>query len=91
MSVSSDRDKSNICNHQSILGTFGDFFLPALSRSSSQDLGSVHGLIAPSNVLLVDSQPAASCGSFSVDICVVLVVGTAGRILSIPSLDYISV
>lgn len=54
-------------------------------------LRAVHGLIAPSNVLLVDSQPAASCHSFLVDICVVLVAGTAEWILSIPSLDYISV
>lgn len=62
-----------------------------LSVIQEQLLGlrAVHGLIAPSNVLLVDSQPAAPCHSFLVDICVVLVAGTAEWILSIPSLDYI--
>lgn len=85
MSISSDRDKSNICNNRSILGTFGDFS-PSVTQEHLAGLRAVHGITAPSNVLLVDSQPAASCGLLLVDICIVLVVGTVGRILFVPLL-----
>lgn len=85
MSISSAGDESNIYNNQSILDTFGDFS-PSVIQEQLPGLRAVCSIIAPSNVLLADSQLAASCGSFLVDICVVL-VGMVGWILSVPSLS----
>lgn len=85
LSISSDRNRSTIRSHSSILGAFSDFPAsvsweqhPRFTTGSSQ---SNHSF---SNVLVVDSPPAASCGSF-------WDFGVVGWILSIPSWDYIPV